>query len=157
METAAAQLGKVIDSAYPLLSAISETRASEKPYREKWSYKGVLGHLIDSASNNHQRFVRMQELPHIGTFRYSQEHWVSAQHYEAEPWTDLVELWYRYNRHLVHVVAHIDAGTLAHLVDVGDPQPVTLQKIVEDYVRHVEHHLNQIISGADPRQRARWE
>jgi hypothetical protein len=157
MYSTSRHLSELIESAYPRLAAISEEQASAKPYSDKWSFKGVLGHLIDSASNNHQRFVRMQELPHIGTLRYSQEHWVNSQQYESEPWNDLVELWYRYNRHLVHVIAHVDPDALSHLCDVGEPQPASLELIIEDYVRHVDHHLRQILSGVDPRDREHWK
>lgn len=157
MKSAANNLASIVNSAYPRLRAISESQASEQPYHEKWSFKGVLGHLIDSAANNHQRFVRMQELPNIGTFRYSQEHWVRSQHYESEPWSDLVELWHRYNLHLVHVIEHVNPDSLGNLCDVGDPQPVSLKLIIEDYVRHVEHHLKQILSGVDPKKREHWK
>lgn len=144
-------LAEVIASAYPRLLAISDEEAGAKPYRDKWSFKEILGHLIDSASNNQQRLVRMQEVPHIGAFRYSQEHWVGSQQYGSEPWGDLVELWFRYNRHLVHVIACVNPATLGHLCDVGDPRPVTLKWIIEDYVRHVEHHLRQIMPEAGAR------
>ena len=157
MYSASRHLEEIIASAYTQLSAISEERASAKPYGEKWSFKEILGHLIDSASNNHQRFVRMQEVPHIGTFRYSQEHWVNSQGYASEPWRDLVDLWFRYNRHLVHIIAHVDPAALSHLCDVGDTQPATLKLIIDDYVRHVEHHLQQILSGVDPRNRKHWK
>jgi DinB superfamily len=150
-------LAEIIASAYTRLMAISEEHASAKPVSEKWSFKEILGHLIDSASNNHQRFVRMQEAPHIGTFRYSQKDWVNSQRYDSEPWKELVELWFRYNRHLVHVIAHINPETLMHVCDVGDPEPATLKLVVEDYVRHVEHHLRQILSGVDPRHREQWK
>lgn len=99
----------------------------------------------------------MQELPHIGTFRYSQLQWINAQHYQLELWPDLVELWYRYNLHLTHVITQVDPDSLSHLCDVGDPEPATLKHIIEDYVRHVEHHLGQIFSAADPRERKRWK
>jgi hypothetical protein len=157
MITESQRLAAIIESAYARLRSIPEKAASEKPYADKWSLKEVLGHLIDSASNNHQRFVRMQESEHIGTFTYSQLHWVQAQDYQSEPWNHLVELWHIYNLHLAHVIANVEPAALAHLCDVGDPQPASLKLIIEDYVRHVEHHLEQIFSGVDPRNRKRWE
>jgi hypothetical protein len=157
MKSAADVLANLVSSAYPKLRAISEAQASDKPYPERWSYKGVLGHLIDSAANNHQRFVRMQELPNIGTFRYSPEHWVRAQHYESQRWSDIVELWHRYNLHLTYVIEHVDPDSLGNLCDVGDPEPESLKSIIEGYVRHVEHHLKQILSGVDPRDREKWK
>ncbi|CAG0975304.1 hypothetical protein ARNL5_02019 [Anaerolineae bacterium] len=156
MYSTSRHLEETIASAYTQLATISEERASAKPYGEKWSFKETLGHLIDSASNNHQRFVRMQEVSHIGTFRYSQDHWVNAQGYASEPWRDLVDFWFRYNRHLVHVIANVDPAALSHLCEVGDTQAATLELIITDYIRHVEHHLKQILSGVDPRSREHW-
>jgi hypothetical protein len=157
MKTIARQLTILINDAYPHLKSLPESRASEKPYPEKWSIKEILGHLIDSAANNHQRIVRMQEVEHIGTFKYSQEHWVSSQNYQSESWQDIVELWYRYNVHLSHVIAQIDPESLSHTCDVGHPEPITLTSMIESYVRHVEHHLAQIFSNDDPRERKKWK
>jgi hypothetical protein len=41
-----------------VLAAFSEAESEERPAPERWTKKEVVGHLIDSASNNHQRFVR---------------------------------------------------------------------------------------------------
>ena len=112
--------------------------------------------MIDSAANNHQRIVRMQEVVDIGVFRYAQQHWVDVQGYHAEPWQDLVEFWYQYNAHLAHMIRRIDPASLEHVCDVGYAKPATLRFVIEDYVRHVEHHLNQMLSGADPRGREQW-
>ena len=95
----ARHLQDIIDDTKPRLLSISENRAAEKPYSEKWSIKETLGHLIDSACSNHQRIVRMQATPDIGKFSYEQLHWVNSQHYKSEPWTDIVNLWYFYNKH----------------------------------------------------------
>jgi hypothetical protein len=135
------------------LKSISESQASEKPYLEKWSIKEILGHLIDSAANNHQRIVRMQETSDIGTFRYMQLHWVSSQNYQSETWLDIVELWFRYNAHLSHIIAQIAPDSFDHVCDVGLPRPVILKFIIEDYISHIEHHLGQIFSNIDPRAR----
>jgi hypothetical protein len=112
--------------------------------------------MIDSASNNHQRIVRMQETGNIGTFTYSQQHWVTSQHYQEEPWCDMVECWYRLNAHLAHIIAHVDPGSLEHVCDTGYAKPASLKFVIEDYLRHLEHHLGQILGDEDPRQRAKW-
>ena len=140
----ARRLADEVEAAHARLKSISEQRASEKPSPEKWAFKEILGHLIDSASNNHQRIVRMQEIRDIGTFRYSQEHWVNAQKYRLEPWANLVELWYHYNNHLAHIISRVEPSALSNTCEVGDPRPVSLQHIIEDYLRHVQHHLDQI-------------
>lgn len=149
-------LTEIIETAKPRLHSITENRASEKPYADKWSIKEILGHLIDSAANNHHRIVRMQQTPALGTFVYDQLHWVNLQHYQAEPWASVVQFWYRYNAHLAHSIAHVDAGALINVCDVGYAAPATLKFVIEDYVRHVRHHLDQIFSDADPRERQQW-
>jgi hypothetical protein len=157
MQQASKQLSDIISSGRPRLESIPEGVADEKPYAQKWSRKEILGHLIDSAANNHQRFVRMQELRDIGTFRYSQEHWVRSQAYQREAWLELIQFWFFYNRHLAHVIANVKSESLAATCDVGEAQPVTLELVVRDYIRHVQHHLDQIFSTDDPRNRKRWE
>ena len=92
-------------AATPLrLADISEADASHPPAPGRWSKKEILGHLIDSAANNHQRFVRAQLAPSVVDPSYQQEQWVATQGYAAEPWPDLVNLWLLYNRHLLHII-----------------------------------------------------
>lgn len=150
------RLTQTIDAARPRLLSITEQSASEKPFPDKWSLKEILGHLLDSATNNRQRIVRMQGQADIGSFVYDQLHWVTAQHYQSEPWQAMVEFWYLYNAHLAHVISHVDRDTLEHLCDMGYSKPATLKFVIEDYVRHVEHHLGQIFADADPKDRMKW-
>jgi hypothetical protein len=157
MKATALQLREIIDNARPRLMHLSIDQVSAKPYDEKWSVKEILGHLLDSASNNHQRIVRMQEVPDIGKFVYSQTHWVISQHYRSEPWDDLVNAWYFANRHLAFVIEHVNPTSLTNVCDMGYPKPATLQFVAEDYVRHVQHHIDQIFSNADPRERSKWK
>jgi hypothetical protein len=156
MNDIAQSLRESADSAYPNLLAIPEARASEKPYPRAWSIKEILGHCVDSAANNHQRIVRMQETPDIGRFTYTQGHWVDAQRYNAEPWRDLVDFWYHYNLHLAHIIANVDPASLGHVCDMGYAGPAPLGFVIEDYLRHVRHHLGQIFSDRDPREREKW-
>src|SRR4051812_1161697 len=90
----AAALVTSIDDALPQLRAIPESRASASLAPGKWSPKQFIGHLIDSASNNHQRFVRAQEGSPLAFPRYEQKHWVSSQHYDKREWSELVALWH---------------------------------------------------------------
>lgn len=156
MFTVAQHLRETIDGAKARLLSITESRASEKPYPDKWSIKEILGHLVDSASNNHQRIVRMQEVADLGTFSYEQMHWVNSQHYGTERWNDLVNIWYYYNKHLAHIIENIDTKSLTNVCDMDYGKPMTLQFVAEDYVKHMQHHLDQIFSDADPRKRTKW-
>ena len=109
-----------------------------------WSRKQVIGHLIDSASNNHQRFVRLllqQELSFPG---YAQGEWVATQDYQSRSWDELLWLWAAFNGHLAHLMAHTPPSALAHVCRIGDNPPMTLEELMRDYVRHLEHHVRTL-------------
>jgi hypothetical protein len=125
------------------LARIGETESMVPVPPGTWSRKQILGHLIDSAANNHQRFVRAQIEPRLGFPGYAQNQWVSTQNYQKESWGYLVAPWAGYNRHLLHVMAQIPVERLTNTV-VGEDEPVTLEFLVKDYVGHLEHHLEQI-------------
>ena len=101
-----------LEEAARRLRAAPEVRAA-RPMGGGWSAQQILGHLIDSAANNHQRFVRAQFTDHLDFPGYEQEQWVLAQHYEAEAWPRLLDLWLAYNHHLAHVVAGIPQQALS--------------------------------------------
>jgi DinB superfamily len=153
MKTESTRLFEIIQKARPKLEAINDEEASTKTIDGKWSIKEIIGHLIDSAANNHQRFVRLQNAAENVSIRYDQEFWVSVQAYQSEKWVDLVDLWYYYNRHLSHVVASLNQAMLDNKCDMGYPEQKTLGFVVEDYIRHLEHHLKQILSGVEPERR----
>ncbi|HEX3436667.1 MAG TPA: DinB family protein [Pseudacidobacterium sp.] len=116
------------------------------PWREGgWTRKQVLGHMIDSAANNHQRFVRASlEGSYSGPF-YSQGGWVGAHGYDEMPWTTLLEWWRVYHEVLKAVVERIPEDKFEAMCHVGDDGPVTLQFLIEDYITHQKHHLGQIL------------
>jgi hypothetical protein len=136
-------LSSVVTLALPLLHAISEDAASQKPSPDKWSKKEILGHLIDSAANNHQRFVRLQRQPEISLPGYDQDNWVRLNRYQQTPWSEIVTLWSAYNRHLATVIESLDHAALGHVWHSPEGD-VTLEFIATDYVRHLRHHLKQI-------------
>jgi hypothetical protein len=109
-----------------------------------WSRKQVIGHLIDSASNNHQRFVRLllhQELTFPG---YTQAEWVAVQDYQSRQWAQLLGLWASYNGHLAHLIADAPPTALGHVCRIGDNPPMTLEELMRDYLRHLEHHIRSL-------------
>jgi len=138
-------LEEILQSVPARLATISDEIASYKPAENRWSRKEILGHLIDSAVNNHLRFVGAQFDPALVTASYEQERWVSAQSYATEPWPDLVNLWLFLNRHLSHVIRNIPPETLSHTLSIGGRPAATLSFVIEDYIRHMEHHLSQIL------------
>jgi len=138
-------LAEILHSVPPRLAAITEEEASRRDGNGRWSKKEVLGHLIDSAANNHQRFVRAQLVPHVDLPGYQQESWVRLQSYQTEPWSNLIQLWLQFNRHLAHVIANVEPAALQHTISLDGRAPVTLGFVIDDYVRHLEHHLSQIL------------
>ncbi|HUR19909.1 MAG TPA: DinB family protein [Vicinamibacterales bacterium] len=140
----AAELRRQIDAAMPRLRTISGSDAEKGTAPGKWSPQQVIGHLIDSASNNHQRFVRAQENSTLVFPGYAQEHWVRCQRYEASAWDDLTNLWQAYNLHIAHVIEHIPEAHRNVQCLIGTYPPATLGFLAHDYVVHLRHHLKQI-------------
>jgi hypothetical protein len=146
---------RTIDSASERLRAIDEAHAAKPRAEEHWSSKQIIGHLIDSATNNHARFVLGQLKDDLVFPGYEQDGWVRTNHYQDESWPQLVELWRAYNLHLHHVMSHADQAKLStpctlHTLQeiafktVPKSEPVTLEYLMKDYVDHLKHHLAQI-------------
>jgi hypothetical protein len=152
---------ETIESAAPRLLQISEAQSEQPRAEEHWSAKQIIGHLIDSATNNHARFVLAQTKDDLVFSGYDQNSWVEIQHYQQAPWPQLVDLWRAYNLHLLHIMAFTPADQLTkrcvqHSLQtiafetVTESEPATLEYLMKDYVVHLKHHLSQIFdNGAD--------
>ena len=139
-----AQFRERISSAYQLLRGVSE-EGSQRPLREGgWSRKEILGHLIDSALNNHQRFVRAALDGSYNRPSYEQEGWVAMHGYRTMAWDALLEHWRWQNELLCAVVERIPENRLGGQCRVGEDAPVTLRFLIEDYLAHLGHHVQQI-------------
>jgi hypothetical protein len=143
----AKELRESVHAALPWLRAISAAHAIRPPAPGKWSPAQVVGHLIDSATNNHQRFVRAQESQTLTFPPYEQDHWVAVQNYEARPWDELVTFWHVYNQHLAHVVERIPEDRRAIPITIGTSAPVSLGFLVHDYTVHMNRHLEHLRRG----------
>jgi hypothetical protein len=136
----------ILQNAPKRLVDIADQDAGRKPDPARWSKKEILGHLIDSAANNHQRFIRAQFVPLLEITSYQQEPWVDANAYASESWADLVNLWLLLNRHLLHVLRNMPKDALEHRVAIEGHPPVTLYGVIVDYLRHMDNHLGQIFA-----------
>lgn len=141
------------------LREMSPAASRQKSSPDEWSPIEILGHLIDSAANNHQRFVRAQFTDDLVFPGYEQDQWVSSQMYADESWTDVIQLWSSYNLHIHHLASVIPEAILTkprttHNLDQIALKPVdkneatTLEYFIRDYVDHLRHHLDQIFTGA---------
>jgi hypothetical protein len=137
------------------LHGVPESAVARRPAPGKWSTKEILGHLIDSAANNHARFVRAQFVDDLICSGYAQEAWVSAQRYQESAWPALADLWRDYNLHIAHVMEGMPAEVrlrprirhnLHEVAWQAAPAdaPSTLDYFMRDYVGHMHHHLRQI-------------
>jgi hypothetical protein len=128
----------------PLLLNYSEEAFLYKPAPDKWSKKEILGHLIDSATNNHQRFVRVQ-FENVPTITYDQNMWNRYSYYAQLNSRQLIAFWELYNQQLAERIACIPEHLLQRECNIGKDANVTLEWLIDDYVRHLEHHLHQIV------------
>lgn len=147
---------RTIETNAARLHALSDAEArSARGGAGAWTPKQIVGHLIDSASNNHGRFVRAQFTDDLVFPGYEQDEWVRAQRYNEEAWPLLVELWRHYNLHLLHVMAAAPVEKLKqprarHSLDkiawqaIDSGQPATLEYLMTDYIGHLKSHLRQI-------------
>jgi hypothetical protein len=147
---------EIILSATARLQAISQEQSTSETAADEWRPIEILGHLVDSAANNHQRFVRAQFSDDLVFPDYEQDGWVRVQKYCDTSWHDLVQLWSSYNLHLQHVASVIPHDILTkarvkHNLDQiafnldDQSQATTLEDFIRDYVDHLRHHLNQIL------------
>jgi hypothetical protein len=144
MTPTADRLASILATTPLRLADLSDADASQSAPGH-WSKKQILGHLIDSAANNHQRFVRAQLAESYEGPTYQQESWVATQGYATESWSDLVDLWRLYNRHLLHIIRTVKGTALPVPCAIGGSAPVPLSEVMSSYVDHLEHHLAQIL------------
>jgi DinB superfamily len=158
MEDVLEDFVRTVEDASARLSAMTDGEAAARGAEGHWSAKEILGHLVDSAANNHQRFVRGQFTEDLVFPGYEQDAWVRAQRYADEPWPLVVNLWKFYNLHLAHVCRHAPEDVrlrprLRHnfhvigFAPVSGEEPSTLEHLMRDYVVHLKHHLRQIFGG----------
>jgi hypothetical protein len=156
-----ARLNDAIARAVPQLLALSDEATLRRPAAGKWSPREIIGHLVDSASNNHQRFVRAQFQDDLIFTGYAQDRWVVVQRYQEAPWEDLVALFASFNRHIARVMSAVpdEVRTRLHTRHnlhqlawkaVPEGEPTSLDYFMNDYVDHLEHHLRQVLSIPNP-------
>ena len=145
MKDVASELRSIVEQNSVRLTHMKQDEVSSKEAPDSWSKKEILGHLIDSAANNHHRFVRACHNVAADFPTYSQDDWVRVQKYNESDWGLLVDLWSAYNRHLSHVIERIPQDAKSSSCNIGRDKSVTLEFVVKDYLRHLRHHLQDIL------------
>jgi transcriptional regulator len=143
IEKALNRLEYIINLTPKMLTEISEESMSTKPSPTKWSKKEIIGHLIDSATNNHQRFVRGQ-FENIPEISYDQNNWNEFSFYNQIESKQIISFWTIYNKQIIEIVKRIPKENLEKQIKIGN-NILTLEFLIIDYVEHLEHHLKQII------------
>lgn len=126
------------------LSGLSNERTAAKPAADSWSAKQELGHLIDSAANNHQRIVRGQLENDLALPGYDGDRWVELHGYQSRDWMDLIAIWRVGNSQLLAAAESASPGAWSHKLSVGGSEPMTLGFVLDDYVAHMASHLRHI-------------
>jgi hypothetical protein len=127
------------------LAHMGEPAVSQRPGPGKWCPKEILGHLVDSALNNLQRFVRAQQADSLEFPGYEQEQWVRLQGWAGADWAEVLSLWRALNAQAARVVAAIPREKLSIPCRIGSGEPASLEAVIRGYVTHAEHHLAQIV------------
>ncbi len=142
MNSTAEKLVSIIDRHMAALQAIPEEQLLFKPSPAKWSKKEIIGHLIDSAQTNIRRFVTAQ-YEKTPTINYDQEKWVAIAGYQQAESLSLIRLWYLLNWHISSILNNTSAEMLQRTCMTGELH--TLEWLAEDYVKHLEHHIHQVL------------
>ncbi|HSS98882.1 MAG TPA: DinB family protein, partial [Terriglobales bacterium] len=119
------QLQAIIQKIPARLHFLGAEKVFIKPAPHKWSPKEELGHLLDSAANNHQRIVRVQMEDKLALPGYQQEKWVKLHGYQEREWNELINLWTVLNQHLLAAAHSVPENAWLNTCTVGDSEPMT--------------------------------
>ena len=149
LEETAAEIESVIESWRARLLGLNAKSAHAKPEADRWSISEVIGHLVDSACNNHQRFVRAQFCTELVFPKYEQNEWVAAANYRDCDWNSLVQLWFHYNRQIAVLIRNIPNSKLQTPCTITPYETCTLEFLVTDYLDHLNHHFAKLTERID--------
>jgi DinB superfamily len=146
MEVVIDRINYWIRSLPKVYNSMSEIELTNRPLPNKWSKKEILGHLCDSAINNIDRFVKFQyaEQPYV-IQSYNQEQWVLVQNYQERPLGEILTLFQTLNEQVIYILKNISVEKLNYLCVIGNSHQKTLEWLIQDYLEHMEHHINNQI------------
>ena len=148
------ELRSLINEIPPRLSKLPSSLAERKPSVSTWSPKQELGHLLDSAVNNHQRIVRAQLEDKPKMPGYDGDAWVELHKYQQRNWQEMIELWRDLNKQLLAAAEAAPDPAWSRTCTIADSQPLTMKFVFEDYIAHMLHHLKHIGIETDDLKRS---
>lgn len=139
-------IGHVVETWEHRLLNLSNDAISKKKNKQNRTIKQIIGHLVDSASNNHQRIVRLQYNRNLVFPDYTQDNdrWIAIQHYQDSNWENLVQLWKFFNLHMMSVIQCVDQSALNNSWTDSKGQEVTLDAMIVGYLAHLHLHMGEI-------------
>jgi len=143
------ELLRLIDEWEPILSRLPEDVLKERRNRQNRTVKQILGHMIDSASNNTHRIIHLQYQASPLSFPYyanlgNNDRWIAIQNYQDEDWNNMIQLWKYSNLHIVHVIRNVSEDKLDNVWINALNQEISLRAMIIDYLRHFKLHLCEI-------------
>jgi hypothetical protein len=149
MQTIVQDLTSILNDFERKLKAIPPADFAAKPQPHKWSRKEVIGHLIDSAQNNLRRFI-VGQYDTKANITYEQDFWVAANGYQAMDQNEIIMLWKLLNERICAVLTNMKSENFSNELNNGKESVEThsLEWLAADYVKHLKHHLNQVISNS---------
>ncbi|MDC7231634.1 MAG: DinB family protein [Spirochaetales bacterium] len=136
------ELKSLVEELYERCRSFDDEFCSRQISQEKWSVKEIFGHLVDSAANNYQRFIRLQEEKELSFPGYSPD-WVKQIPYNSYPYAPLLSLWKEYNLLLCHIFSNLDPASLGNVWTTPDGD-LSLEFLVRDYISHLKLHINHL-------------
>lgn len=143
------ELSRLIDEWEPKLSQLSEDILTKRRNSQNRTIKQIVGHMIDSASNNTHRIIHLQYqtspliFPDYASLG-NNDRWIAVQNYQDENWHDLVQLWKYSNIHIVHVINNVSIEKLDNVWISALNNAISLKAMIIDYLRHFRLHLSEI-------------
>lgn len=132
------------------LADLSEDTIMNKRNSQNRTIKQILGHMVDSVSNNTHRIIHLQyqdsplSFPNYAT-NGNNDRWISIQNYQNENWENLIQLWKYSHIHLIHVIDNVSQEKLDNKwtseSKYGD---IRLKDMITDFLRHFNLHLSEI-------------
>jgi hypothetical protein len=137
---------KYIDTWEQKLIDLPIDTISNRRNKQNRTIKQILGHLIDSAANNHQRMIRLQYNNELDFPDYQQDNdlWIALQDYQNADWNTSIQLWKFYNLHMIQVIKSVDQSKLENSWQNFENTTVTLKQMIEGYLDHIDLHFDEI-------------